>query len=98
MLNLDAMYNPALDRQQQLLNEAARIGLVRSGSREDARATLVPRPWRATCAAILRRVADRLEPAAARPQVRVLRAVAHREISVDQALRLLDSANGTLRR
>jgi hypothetical protein len=28
------------------------------------------------------------------PQVAMLRAVAHREISVEQALRLLDSGNG----
>jgi len=43
---------------------------------------------------LLRRMADRLEPVADRPQVAMLRAVAHREISVDQALRLLEASNG----
>ena len=52
------------------------------------------RPWRVAVAGWLRSIADRLEPMAERPQVAMLRAVAHREISVDQALRLLDERKG----
>jgi hypothetical protein len=39
-------------------------------------------------------MADRLEPVADRPRVAMLRALAHREISVDQALSWLDGDNG----
>jgi hypothetical protein len=89
MTNLDAMCQQTFDRHQELLAQAARRRLLLSGFHEQA--TSAPeRPWRVTVATWLRRVADRLEPVADRPQVAMLRAVAHREISVDQAMRLLD--------
>jgi hypothetical protein len=92
MTNLDAMCRQTFDRHQQLLDEAARRRLL-SGVREPT--TQAPaRLFRVAVAAWLRRTADRLEPSTNRPQVAVLRAVAHREISVDQALRLLDGGNG----
>jgi len=93
MTNLEAMCQQTFDRHQQLLAEAARRRLLSSGHR--GHTTIAPaRPWRVAVAIWLRRVADELEPAADRPQVAMLRAVAHREISVDQALRLLDGGNG----
>ena len=89
MTNLDAMCQQTFDRHQELLAEAARRRLRSSG--RQAQATPTPaRPWRVAVATWLRSMADRLEPVADRPQVAMLRAVAHREISVDQALRLLD--------
>jgi len=93
MTNLDAMCQQAFDRHQHLIADAARRRLL-------SRALQMPdnpapaRHWRVTIANLLRRVADRLEPMADRPQVAMLRAVAHREISVDQALRLLEASNG----
>jgi hypothetical protein len=68
MLN-PARYQQTLDHQQQLLDEAARVRLLR-GSAGEARETPADRRWRATCAAILRRVADRLEPVSRQSQVR----------------------------
>jgi hypothetical protein len=93
MTNLDALCQQTFDRHQQLLAEAARRRLLSSGLQ--AHSTTVPaRPWRVVVASWLRSTADRLEPVGERPQVAMLRAVAHREISVDQALRLLDGGNG----
>jgi len=93
MTNLDAMCQQTFDRHQQLLAQAARRRLMSSGLQ--GHATSAPmRPWRVMVATWLRRVADWLEPVADRPQVAMLRAVAPREISVDQALRLLDGGNG----
>ena len=93
MTDLDALCQQTFDRQRQLIADAARRRLLAGGRREEA--TLAPSgPWRVTLARWLRRTADRLEPAADRPIVAMLRAVAHREISVDQALRLLDAGNG----
>jgi hypothetical protein len=93
MTNLDAMCQQTFDRHQQLLAQAARRRLMSSGLQWHT--TSAPaRPWRAAIAGWLRRTADRLEPVADRPKVAMLRAVAHREISVDQALRLLDGSNG----
>lgn len=92
MTNLDAMCRQAFDRHQQLLAEAARRRLLSCGSRGSA-SHAMGRPWRVAVAAWLRRMADRLEPMPYRPQVAMLRAVAHREISVDQALALLDNGN-----
>ena len=93
MTNLDAMCQQAFGHHQQLLAEAARRRLVSNAVRESGAKAPI-RPWRVAVAARLRRVADRLEPLPERHQVRMLRAVAHREISVDQALRLLDGGNG----
>lgn len=89
MTDLDALCQQTFDRQRQLIADAARRRLLAGGRREEASG-----PWRVTLARWLRRTADRLEPAADRPIVAMLRAVAHREISVDQALRLLDAGNG----
>jgi hypothetical protein len=93
MTNLEAMCQQTFDRHQQLLAEAARRRLLSSG-RQGHTTGAPARPWRAVVAGWLRSTADRLEPVADRPQVAMLRAVAHREISVDQALRLLDGGNG----
>jgi hypothetical protein len=93
MTNLDAFSQQTFDRHQQLLAQAARRRLVSSGLQGHATSAPV-RPWRVAVATWLRRMADRVEPVADRPQVAMLRAVAHREISVDQALRLLNGGNG----
>jgi hypothetical protein len=93
MTNLDAMCQQTLDRHRELLAAAARRRLVSSGVRERSANPTPARPWRLTLAAWLRRVANRLDPAPDQPKVAMLRAVAHREISVDQALRLLDGVN-----
>src|SRR5438128_10690760 len=93
MTNLDAMCQQAFDRHKHLIADAARRRLL-------SRALQMPdnpapaRHWRVTIANLLRRVADRLEPMADRPPVAMLRAVAHREISGNQALRLLEASNG----
>jgi len=93
MINLDAMCQQTFDRHQQLIAEATRRRLLSSALHgPDHPATAWH--WRVRIAILLRRMADRLEPVADRPQVAMLRAVAHREISVDQALRLLDGGNG----
>jgi hypothetical protein len=94
MTNLDAMCQQMFDRHQEVLAEAARRRLVSRNVRRTPATHAPGRPWRIAVAAWLRRMADRLEPVADRPQVAMLRAVAHREISVEQALRLLDSGNG----
>ena len=72
-MNADAMYRFTLDHQRELLNEAERNRLARRGSAEHPRRTSAIHPWRATSAALLRQVADRLEPLAPQPQVRLLR-------------------------
>ena len=94
MTNLDAMCQLSFERHHQVLAEAARRRLLSGGLQEPATPGPGPTAWRVTVAAWLRRTADRLEPAADHPQVAMLRAVAHREISVDEALRLLDGGNG----
>jgi hypothetical protein len=95
MNNFDAMRQQTFDHQQELLAEAARRRLVSSARRGRVSNQAPARPVRVGIAAWLRRTADRLEPVAdQRPQVAMLRAVAHREISVDQALRWLDDGNG----
>ena len=94
MVNLDALQRDSFDYQQARLDEAARWRLLECGS-ADRRAPRLS--WRRRAATTLRRTADWLEPAPAAPRVGLLRAVAHREISVEQALRLLD-ANGHLTR
>src|SRR5207245_10692666 len=92
MTNLDAMCQQTFDRHKHLIADAARRRLL-------SRALQMPdnpapaRHWRVTIANLLRRVADRLEPMADRPQVAVLRAGGHREVSADQALRLLEASH-----
>ena len=93
MTNLDAMCQLTFDRHQQLIAEVARRRLASSGL-HGHKTSAPARPWRTVVAGWLRSTADRLEPVADRPQVAMLRAVAHREISIDQALRLLDAGNG----
>ena len=93
MTNLDAMCQQTFDRHQQLIADAARRRL-QSGALQRPEHPARARHWRVRIAILLRRMADRLEPVADRPQVAMLRAVAHREISVDQALRLLEAGNG----
>ncbi len=92
--NLDAMCQLTFDRHHEILAQAARRRLLSSGLQERATPTGGRAAWRVTVAAWLRRSADRLEPVADNPQIAMLRAVAHREISVDQAMRLLDAGNG----
>ena len=92
MTNIDAMCQQTFDRHRELLAEAARRHLLSSGRDRPAN-TAPARRLRLRLAAWLRRAADRLDPAPDQPKVAMLRAVAHREISVDQALRLLDGVN-----
>lgn len=96
MVNIDALERYTLDHQQQLLDEAARWRLINSGSDPRSRPKAPAPSLRRRVATMLRHTADRLEPVAAEPRLGVLRAVAHREISVDQGLRLLE-ANGEVR-
>jgi hypothetical protein len=93
MINFDAMRQQTYDRHQQLIADAARRRLL-SSARQGPDNPATAWHWRVRIAIVLRRMADRLEPVADRPQVAMLRAVAHREISVDQALRLLEADNG----
>lgn len=93
MVNLDAQQRYACDHQRQLIDEAARQRLMKNGLVALPVATVSSLSWRGRVATILRHTADRLEPSAALPRVGVLRAVAHREISVDQALLLLARDN-----
>jgi hypothetical protein len=93
MNNFDAMRQQTYDHQQQLLAEAAQRRLLSSDARGRHRNHPPARPLRVAVAAWLRRMADRLEPVADRPRVAMLRALAHREISVDQALSWLDGGN-----
>lgn len=86
MVNLDALQRYTVDHQRELLDAASRRRLLN----QSRRPTSMRPPLRARMAAGLRRVADRLEPVASPSRVGVLRAVAHREISIDQALRLLE--------
>lgn len=72
-MNAEAMYRFTLDHQRELLDEAERSRLAQRGSAEHTHRTSTIRLWRATSAALLRRVADRLEPLAPQPQVRLLR-------------------------
>ena len=93
MVNLDAQQRYAGDHQRQLIEEAARRRLVNNGSVALRVPTQRSLSWRARLATMLRRAADRLEPVAAQRRVGVLRAVAHREISVDQGMLLLTRGN-----
>ena len=89
-MDLDAMCQQALDQHRQRLEGAARRRLLNGRGQ----VTLSAASVRWAMARILRRLADRLEPAADRRFIGLMRAVAHREIDVDQALHLLDLSNG----
>lgn len=88
-MNLEMMCETTLSHQQHLLQEAAERRLVSSGTATPT----VPlrRGGRRRVACLLRRFADWLEPAPSQPRVALLRAVAHHEIDVEQAMRLLAS-------
>lgn len=78
----------ATSHHKALIDEAARYRRVRGLDAPRAWDLTTLRRWTALR---LRWIADRLEPAT-RPQVGVLRAVAHHELDIDQALRLLGPA------
>ena len=82
MTNLDAMCQQTFDRHQRLIAGAARRRLLSSGLHgPDNPATA--RHWRVRVASLLRRVADRLEPVADRPQaLRLLDGNGHRSAIV----------------
>ena len=84
----DWLWQAAHSHQQHLLDEAARYHRLEQSAGASLRASSGLRSW---AALRLRRLADRLEPSV-QPQVGVLRAVAHHELDVDQALRLLAPA------
>ena len=96
MVNIDALERYTFDHQQQLLDEAARWRLINSGPATRSLPKAPAPSLRRRVATMLRHTADRLEPVAAEPRLGVLQAVAHREIRVDQGLRLLE-ANGEVR-
>ncbi len=90
-MNLDLLCAATFAHQQELLDAA-----------EKRRQAIVPtvspavsdgRSLRYRLSSGIRRLADWLEPDAERPTVRLLRAVAHRELDVEQAMLLL-SRNG----
>jgi hypothetical protein len=82
------LWHAAQSHHQQLIDEAARSRW--SVASEAPRAAAFT-GLRSRAALRLRWIADRLEPAG-QPQLGVLRAVAHHELDVDQALRLLGPA------
>lgn len=90
-MNLDLLCAATFAHQQELLDAA-----------ENRRKAIIPtvapsasdgRSLRYRLSSGIRRLADWLEPDAERPTVRLLRAVAHRELDVEQAMLLL-SRNG----
>ena len=81
------LWQAAQSHQRQLIDEAARHRRRQEGSRRVAAASGL-RSWTALR---LRRLADWLEPSV-QPQLRILRAVAHHELDVEQALWLLRPA------
>jgi hypothetical protein len=82
------LWQAAQSHQAELMDEAARYHRLGDG---DAARLPVSSGWRRWTALRLRRIADRLEPSV-QPQLGVLRAVAHHEVDVEQALRLLGPA------
>lgn len=91
-MDLEFLCQTSFAHHQRLIDEAARRRLRLSGRRESPASA-----WpllRSRLATWLRGIADRVEPAPQHPQVRLLRAVAHHELDVDQALRLLAPLNG----
>ncbi len=94
MIDLDAMTRNTFEHQRRLLDEAGRRRLRAGASTSLDRHRSPGRAVRTQLAGVLRRTADRLEPAEPQPRIALLRAVAHRELTVDQALTLLDGCNG----
>jgi hypothetical protein len=82
------LWQAAQAHHQELIDEAARYRRLGDSSGGSVQSFSGPRRW---AALRLRRIADRLEPSV-QPQLGVLRAVAHREVDVEQALRLLGPA------
>lgn len=88
------LWQTAQSHQRQLIDEAARQRRL-----ADAHGTSIAR-WngaRSWAALRLRRIADWLEPPV-QPRIGLLRAVAHHELDVEQALRLLPARPLTARR
>ena len=88
MIESNWLYEAAQTHQQQLIDEAARDRRIGASDHPRAAGLIGLRGW---AALRLRRMADRLEPVAV-PEVGVLRAVAHDELDIDQALWLLGPA------
>jgi hypothetical protein len=70
MYNFDAMRQQTLDRQQELLTDAARRRLLSTDTGERGTVHAPTRPVRVALANWMRHLADRLEPAADRSQAR----------------------------
>ena len=79
------LWQAAQSHHRELIDEAARYRQVGHAGGGRVHATSGLRGW---AALRLRRMADRIEPSV-QPQLGVLRAVAHHELDVEQALRLL---------
>lgn len=88
-MDLDLICQHTLSRQRQMLDEAAQRRMISSAAATTPSSANRGGTIRRGLALLLRRAADRLEPT---PQHRlgVLRAVAHREIDVEQAIMLLN--------
>lgn len=91
-MDLELLCQNTLARQRELLDEAVRRRLL-SGALTTGRRR-VHQSGRMVVAAMLRKMADRLERPALTPQLGVLRAVGHREVDVEQGLWLLEDVNG----
>jgi hypothetical protein len=70
MNNFDAMRQQTLDRQQELLTEAARHRLLSTDTGERGTGHAPTQPIRVALAGWMRHMADRLEPAAEQSQAR----------------------------
>ena len=88
MIDADALCRQTRDHQRDLVDQASRTWLVAPADRPAG----VTARWR--LAHGLRRWADRLEPGWDGASIGTLRALAHGEIDVDQALLLLDLPAG----
>ena len=90
-MNLDLLCAATFAHQKELLDaaETRRMATVLTS----APAVSGGRSLRYRLSLGIRRFADWLEPVSEHPSVRLLRAVAHREVDVDQAMLLL-SRNG----
>ncbi len=80
-----ARYTLTKERQQLLLEEAARVRLVRQAR------TRMRMPFRIRVACVLRRLADRIDLRPAGRRAYLLRALADGQITVDQALGMLEA-------
>jgi hypothetical protein len=94
MIDLNGICRQSLDLHEERLASAARRRVLAELSSPVAEPGSNRRPLRTQLAMTLRKLAEHLEPVPSQPRLALLRAVAHREISVDQALDLLQSANG----